>query len=350
MLDAKSEKKTRHFQVPEAGHVRIGPISAIPALLRDYAAETPDQILAEVGLDSTLFNVPENSIPFSTLGTLLNLCKRRTGISHFGLLVGMHADLESLGQLAQLGMYSRNVGSALRNMIMHLCIHDRGGIPTLSSNHAIATLGYTVYIPVKEGVSQISDGSIAIITHVMRALCGDSWRPDEVRFAHSQPDDIKAYKDFFRSTLRFNVEQTALIFPEHWLHKTIPSADAQLLNGLLKQLVTIENNMQQEIPELIQSTLLPLISSHTCTNSHIADMLSMNERTLNRRLNAKGTNLRAMINEARYESAKQLLAQTNIPVSELAMILGYAETSVFSRAYRRWSGMTAMAWRKQYRV
>jgi AraC-like DNA-binding protein len=78
-------------------------------------------------------------------------------------------------------------------------------------------------------------------------------------------------------------------------------------------------------------------------------MLSLHPRTLNRRLEDCGTTLRHIIGEIRYEIAKQLLADSNMSVIAISTLLGYADASVFTRAFRRWSGMTPTAWRMQNR-
>jgi AraC-like DNA-binding protein len=71
----------------------------------------------------------------------------------------------------------------------------------------------------------------------------------------------------------------------------------------------------------------------------------MHPRMLNRRLEAEGTTFRQLLNQARFEVARQLLAGTKVQVTDLALALGYADTSSFSRAFQRWSGVAPSDWR-----
>lgn len=71
----------------------------------------------------------------------------------------------------------------------------------------------------------------------------------------------------------------------------------------------------------------------------------MHGRTLHRRLAASGTNFRALVDECRYEIARQMLDDTDCDVSHVAYMLDYADTSAFARAFRRWSGTTPSLWR-----
>ena len=59
-MDAKTNHISHNINTPEAGYVRVGPIAAIPDLLRAHASETPEQILAELDIDRALFDDPEN--------------------------------------------------------------------------------------------------------------------------------------------------------------------------------------------------------------------------------------------------------------------------------------------------
>ena len=346
-----SNKKTstdnRSLKVPDPGSVRVGPVAAIPALLRKHANEPPEQILAEVGLDLALFEDPDNSISFVDVGRLLNLCAKRTGLAHFGLLVGQQAGPAAVGQLAELMAHAPNVGTALHSMILHVCLNDRGAVPTLTSEDGIAKLGNAVYIPMHEGIRQISDASLAIVCNLLRALCGETWAPAEVRFSHSAPRNNKPYEVFFRSPLVFEAEENALVFPARWLQQPLPGADIKQHILTVKRLTTIEAGMGIDFQEQVYSILRPLIVSQTCSSEHLARMLSMHPRTLNRRLQDQGTSYREIVGKLRFEVAKQFLLDTNMSLIKISTLLGYADASVFTRAFRHWAGITPSAWREE---
>ena len=71
----------------------------------------------------------------------------------------------------------------------------------------------------------------------------------------------------------------------------------------------------------------------------------MHRRTLSRRLKGGGMGYRAIANEIRFEIARQLLEDTEVPLGQIAAALGYSEASAFTRAFRRWSGQTPTTWR-----
>jgi AraC-like DNA-binding protein len=81
----------------------------------------------------------------------------------------------------------------------------------------------------------------------------------------------------------------------------------------------------------------------------IASEFSMQPRTLNRRLQAEGTTFRELINEARFEVARQLLKGTRMRIADIALALGYANASGFSNAFHRWAGAAPSEWRSHHR-
>lgn len=71
------------------------------------------------------------------------------------------------------------------------------------------------------------------------------------------------------------------------------------------------------------------------------------ERTLQRRLMARGVRFRDLLEEARRRVAIDLLTSTNVPIAEIAWRLGYSETTSFNHAFRRWTGGSPAMVRKE---
>ena len=87
--------------------------------------------------------------------------------------------------------------------------------------------------------------------------------------------------------------------------------------------------------------------TRNATLEQAAELFSMHPRTLNRRLADKGCTFRGLAEEVRYDLARQFLENTGMPISQIAAALGYAETSAFTRAFRRWSGFSPTVWQEQ---
>ena len=66
----------------------------------------------------------------------------------------------------------------------------------------------------------------------------------------------------------------------------------------------------------------------------------MSQRTLARRLAAEGLTFAGILDELKLELAKRYLQEKDLPISEIAWLLGYRESSAFTHAFHRWFGKT----------
>src|SRR3954463_3019450 len=106
------------------GFIHLGVANETYGVLQDLGAD-PGAIIAEAGLDPSLFDNPRNLISVFVLGNFLHLCAKRTNCPHIGLLVGQRATLDSLRIVGSLMRASETLGSALRALEVHLKIQNR---------------------------------------------------------------------------------------------------------------------------------------------------------------------------------------------------------------------------------
>jgi AraC-like DNA-binding protein len=334
--------------VPE-GHLRIGGPLAVPEVLLRLGVD-PGEVLASVGLHAQIFSDPENPVPCVALGRLMSACVARTGCRHLGLLVGERGGTASLGLVGLLIRQAPDVGTALRQTALYLHLHDRGAVVVLSSQDGVARIAYAIYAPGVESSEQIGEGAIAIACNVIRSLCGADWSPTEVLLAGRRPADPRPYRRFFRAPVRFDAEQNALVFPAAVLDQRLPAASPKLQRLLLEEVQRLDRELALDFQTKVRRVLRAGLIVGQCSAEQTAGLFAMQRRTLSRRLRAEGTTFEALLAEIRYEAARQLLTDTAMPVRQIAEAVGYADVSVLTRAFRRWSGATPAQWRLSLRA
>jgi AraC-like DNA-binding protein len=329
----------------EKATVRIGTVLAVPDVLRRLGAD-PAQVLAELGLEPALFDSPDNRMSQLARSRLLGHCAARTGCPHFGLLVGQQAGLHSLGLVGLLAKYSPDVAAAVRSLARFLYLHSRGAGLELAvdGEQTVITLG----LPHLEAAEQLGDGGLALLLNVMRSLCGRSWAPDEAFFAHRRPGDIDPFRRFFDAPLRFDAEKYGLVFATHWLGRPLPDVDPELRRLLQQQIDALEARHRDDFPAQVRSVLQSALMTGDAGADSIAALFSMHSRTLHRHLAGFGTSFRELVDDSRFEIARQMLGDSSLEVRRVADMLGYADASAFTRAFRRWSGTTPARWRLQH--
>ena len=193
------------------------------------------------------------------------------------------------------------------------------------------------------------DGALAVMLNIMQSLCGPGWQPSQVTFAHRKPDDVEPFRRIFRAPLRFDAEQNALVFLADWLTYRLPADDPELRRQLTEHVKAIEAHHGDSFPEQVRSVLRTALLTDRADADHIASLFSIHRRTLNRRLNEDGISFKDLVEEERYGIARQALLDTDLQVGDVAALLGYADASAFTRAFRRWSGAAPAEWRSDAR-
>jgi AraC-like DNA-binding protein len=327
-----------------SGYVHLGVAKEIVPVLQDFGIN-PDPVIRAVGLDPRLFDDGANVIPHTALGRLLALCVARTNCPHFGLRVGQRATILSLGMVGRLMQHSDTVGDAMRALVSNLSIQNRGAVPSLMISGDAVLFTFSVYQSDVESADQISDGSLAVVVNALRALCGADWKPLDVLLPRATPPDPEPFRRHFRAPVWFNQESATIVFPTQDLKRTVQGADPIVRALLEERIRQMKGGPDSEFSDDIRRLLRTRLTSHRCSAEDIADLLAMHRRTLSRRLKGSGVGYRTLANEIRFEIARQLLEDTQVPLGQIAAALGYSEASAFTRAFRRWSGQTPTAWR-----
>jgi AraC-like DNA-binding protein len=80
-----------------------------------------------------------------------------------------------------------------------------------------------------------------------------------------------------------------------------------------------------------------------------AALVNVSTRTLQRLLTRSGTSFRTLLDQSRFEQAREMLKGTATPVMEIAYALGYESPANFSRAFQRWAGVSPRQFRSNER-
>jgi AraC-like DNA-binding protein len=327
---------------PPSTRQRVGAMVALPALLKQFDAE-PEVVLSASGLATDALADPERTIPYDAWGRLLECSAAATQHPQIGLLAGRLWHLDDLGLLGAVVRNCATVGEALHLLTARQDVDSTGGLAFLVRRAAIVDLGYAVYSPGTPGIDQIYDTVLAAAFNFMRELCDVGWTPTEVFLPHGRPHDVSVYRDVFKVSPRFDSEFCALRFPAHVLDRRIADARPEVRREGLENL---HRTGALDLLNIVHRSLRVLLLHGKSSGDDLAGLLAMHRRTLNRRLRDVGTTFQDVLDEVRFEVARQLLSYSELPLDDVAASLGYAGVSPFMRSFRRWTGITPGQWRR----
>lgn len=188
-------------------------------------------------------------------------------------------------------------------------------------------------------------GTYKLMRDLLAALNVDI-RPLRIDLPYARPHEAAAYERHFGCAVRFGGTQARLWLRNEHLHLPFPSRDSAahaLYRGLCDEQLLQQHH---ELDNLSQKVALHLdLLAGSAPAARVARFFGLSERSFRRQLAEEGASFRALVGAARHRQAQRLLCDSALSVEAVAERLGYAEAAAFIRAFRRWSGMTPLAFR-----
>ncbi len=152
---------------------------------------------------------------------------------------------------------------------------------------------------------------------------------------------------YFTCPLRFDAPADLLVFDEGVLSEPFITHNSDVLSLLLSGLESAlhEQASERSLADDVRVALRRNLSGERPSVDKIAKVLGMSARTLQRRLEGEGATYQGLLDDVRRESARRLLANTDVDAEEVAFLLGFEEANSFTRAFQAWEGTTPKQWR-----
>lgn len=180
-----------------------------------------------------------------------------------------------------------------------------------------------------------------------RWIAGADMPLSEVRFQHAAPDDLAPFVAYFGCPVRFEAGENALLFAADFLAQPLLQADAELNLAMRDEArkAIARGRSEEAIAVQVRQALLPLLPKCEATLRHVAARLGSNPRTVQRRLATADFSFQQVLDATRRELAQVYLRDPALSSLDVALLLGYAEQSSFTRAFRGWFGTPPSSWR-----
>jgi AraC-like DNA-binding protein len=160
-----------------------------------------------------------------------------------------------------------------------------------------------------------------------------------------RPTDSSAFRRVFRTRLQFDAATCGIVFASSWLEQPIAGTDPALRHKLNRVIAHVKVQAEMNLAEQVECALPQFVLNGAASADHVARFFGIHTRTLRKRLRAEGTHLQKLVDQTRFGLARQLLRETDLPVSEIAAVLHFSDPNVFSRAFRNWAGVSPKPWR-----
>lgn len=166
-------------------------------------------------------------------------------------------------------------------------------------------------------------------------------------FAFTAPGDINRYQSLLGFRPVFGAKVTQIKFKNDELLTPLPLAN-ETARGAAEEQCRVQLERLRSGLGLAARIRDQLIreSEQMPDISRIAQDLCMTPRTLRRRLDLEGTSFTKIRDDVRLTLAEEMLSTTRLSIEQIATRLSYSEPTCFINAFKRWKGVTPLAFRK----
>jgi AraC-like DNA-binding protein len=309
------------------------------ALLQSCApGVATEEVLKKVGIEPQLLGDPAARLPAAAYARLWRLLARRGDDEFFGM-DPRKLKSGSFAFLCRYAMTQPNLAAGLNCVLGFLSLtlermpallvrqQSLAEIVLLEDDHEPRrAFTYFTYWMIVHGVAcWLAGRRIPILAIELRC---------------PRPDFCDDYQVMFSENLRFDRPRTRMIFSADCLDLAIKRSPTELKRflALAPANILVKYRDPDSLANRIKHDLRQLPAEQWPETEAQAQNLCMSASTLRRRLAEEGQTYQGLKDSVRKELAIVWLAEPNISFAEIATRLGFADTSSFYKAFRKWSG------------
>lgn len=198
---------------------------------------------------------------------------------------------------------------------------------------------------------QFNSFAAALVVLRMRSWLSDKWCPKRVQLAHRDPGAGDSYRRMFGANVCFEQPVNRFTFLEANLDRPNISADPRLFKVVqqLADILLAELKTAIDFRASVSNKIVDLMGVSNPTLALVSKELNLGARTVQRRLALEGTSFEDVLAASRRAVAERLLRDTELPLTDIAFMLGFSELSAFTRAAKRWYGVSPRQFRSMRR-
>ncbi len=198
---------------------------------------------------------------------------------------------------------------------------------------------------------ELTESTFARFMCMTRPLAGEGL-VREVHVTHPAPPYREEYNRIFGTPTVFESRWNALQLDEAGLTSRVSQQPRYVFGILSGHTEALHKGLEssQTTRGRVEALVVPILHTGAASVDYIASRLGMSRQTLFRRLKAEGVTFERVLDELRHELALRYLGGRKVSVNETAYLVGFSEPAAFSRAFKRWTGVSPKEIRLQKNI
>jgi AraC-like DNA-binding protein len=199
------------------------------------------------------------------------------------------------------------------------------------------------------GMRAIVDEMLMSALEIVNAICALPVPVRAAQFSYAAPEDTRALERAFGSNLKFGCEVSCIYYPREVLRYPLVNLSFELNSDFCAGPAGVFDADAVDDPFLrdARAAIRSALPSGTLNIDTLAEELSIARRTLQRRMSARGTSFKRMLQDVREEQSRRYLEDPRLAITEIALLLGYSDQASFSNAFKLWCGCAPSEYRQR---
>jgi AraC-like DNA-binding protein len=311
-----------------------------------------DPLFEKAGLKPEILDSDEGRIGGEQLQAFVHLLAEHTGNPVLGLETGDYVQPGSYSVLGYITMSCATLGEAVTRIAPYEKLVGDMGTTRLKMKGDSATLIWTCNFTDPVVWPQVVDNVFASWINYARWLADSTdATPLEVRLRRPSPgpEHEKAYALRWQCPVQFDAEEDSVTFAQSLLATRLRQPDPLLRKTLeahaLSQLALLDTDT--DLTSKVKQSIQKQLAEGITRQDMVAEDLGMTSRTLQRKLSQEGVSYQKLLDEVRQQMAEDYLQNTDMSIPDIALRLGYSETTSFHRKFKATTGKTPGDFRRQ---
>ncbi len=326
---------------------RAGALKDLQQLAKQQGTDL-EAAMRAVGLSMALLRQPDERIDFARLCALLEHCALAWDMPDLALRLASHQPLEALGPLGLVTRMAPDLRGVVDAIGENMVIHSNAVIARVTEEDGVATAVIdTLSRP--PGVDHLILLALGLARNIIERVGNAPLDLIEVSLRQIAGPLRPSAEAWFHCPVRFGAEQNALHFDAAILDRPIAQSD-EAYHAIIRRYFTAARlEGSDSIAAAARHEIARQMEFGGCTLDSLATRLRIEPRGLQRRLKQEGTSFTQLMDDWRRARALSLVTATRLPLSQITLALGFADPSVFTRAYQRWYGQSPRSARQKGR-
>jgi AraC-like DNA-binding protein len=307
-------------------------------------------LAAAAGVEPATLQDQDARIPFATYVAIMRAGKALSGDPALGLHYGEQVDIADVSIVGLLGQAARTPLEAFHQLNRYVPLIIETDLGGAQMRFGMMIEGGSAWLVDNRtnpnAFHELSESAFA------QLVCGRR-RVDptpvvrSVRFTHADPGYAAEYERIFQAPVVFGCARNAIeLTPNR--DRPIVARLPRYVFGVLSEradALLAELSAQKSIRARVESLLMARLHTGEASMDEIAAELGQSRQTLFRRLKAEGVTFEKVLDELRQRMAMDYLSARKVSVNETAYLVGFSDPAAFSRAFKRWTGVSPSAMR-----